>query len=213
MREDIASLRQNYTQAVLNKKSINKDPFKQFDTWFQEALDTKICEPNAMILGTSNNQNSSSLRTVLLKDIANDTFIFYTNYASRKGRDLSGNNAVSLLFPWYELERQVIIMGKAEKVSKENAEKYFHSRPKNSQIGAWVSNQSSVIQNRLTLEKKYDELEKKYNNTIIPLPDLWGGYRVYPSSIEFWQGRPNRLHDRILFERDNNNWKISRLSP
>ncbi|MFN3850568.1 MAG: pyridoxamine 5'-phosphate oxidase [Spirosomataceae bacterium] len=209
---NIASLRQNYTRNELIEENVLKNPFLQFEKWFKEAIDSEILEPNAMCLSTVSNGKPSS-RIVLLKGFDENGFVFFTNYKSHKGLDIEQNNHVAVNFFWAELERQVRIEGEIEKVSEEESEEYFHQRPISSQIGAWVSEQSNVIPNREVLEKRQVELEAQYKDSIIPKPPHWGGYRVKPNKIEFWQGRPSRLHDRILFTNVENNWKIERLSP
>lgn len=214
MREDIASIRKEYTQAELDENSVLNNPFKQFEKWFQQALSSEIIEPTAMILSTVNSDDQPFQRTVLLKTFNSDGFVFYTNYESRKSKHIEDNPKVSLLFPWYSLERQVAITGKVEKVSTKESLKYFLSRPEGSQLGAWVSNQSEVITSRGILETKLAQMKQKFKDGKIPLPDHWGGYRVVPDTIEFWQGRKSRLHDRIFFQKeDENSWNISRLSP
>lgn len=209
---NIASLRQNYTRNELIEENVLKNPFFQFEKWFKEAIDSEILEPNAMCLSTVSNGKPSS-RIVLLKGFDENGFVFFTNYKSHKGLDIEQNNHVAVNFFWAELERQVRIEGETEKVSEEESEEYFHQRPISSQIGAWVSEQSNVIPNREVLEKRQVELEAQYKDSVIPKPPHWGGYRVKPNKIEFWQGRPSRLHDRILFTNVENNWKIERLSP
>ncbi len=213
MREDIASIRKEYTKDALNEDSVSSDPFAQFEKWFNDAIESNILEPNAMTLATVSNEGQPFQRTVLLKTFNMDGFVFYTNYTSRKAKQIENNPNVSLLFPWYSLERQVMITGKVSKVSTKESLNYFLSRPRGSQLGAWVSNQSEVISSRNLLEMKLEEMKRKFKEGKIPLPDHWGGYRVVPSSIEFWQGRSSRLHDRIMYERDDNSWKISRLAP
>ena len=213
MREDIAALRKEYTQAELDENSIHTNPFLQFEQWFQEALKSQLNEPNAMSVATVNKDGQPFQRTVLLKTFNEDGFVFYTNYTSRKAQQLESNPKISLLFPWYDLERQVAITGSVVKVSAKESLTYFLTRPRGSQLGAWVSNQSEVITSRSILEMKLAEMKNKFKEGKIPLPDHWGGYRVIPDSIEFWQGRPNRLHDRILFTKTTENWKISRLAP
>ncbi|MEM0940909.1 MAG: pyridoxamine 5'-phosphate oxidase [Bacteroidota bacterium] len=213
MREDIASIRKEYTQASLDENSVSKDPMKQFEKWFQETLDVEITEPTAMSLATVNENGQPFQRTVLLKTYSSNGFVFYTNYSSRKAKHITDNAKVSVLFPWYTLERQVMITGKVSKVSTIDSLKYFLSRPRGSQLGAWVSNQSEVISSRKVLEAKLAEMKHKFKEGKIPLPDHWGGYQIVPNTIEFWQGRPNRLHDRILYERQESSWKISRLAP
>ncbi|MEM6735467.1 MAG: pyridoxamine 5'-phosphate oxidase [Bacteroidota bacterium] len=213
MREDIASIRKEYTRASLDESSVSKDPMKQFEKWFQETLEVKIIEPTAMSLATVNENGQPFQRTVLLKTYSSDGFVFYTNYSSRKAKHISNNAKVSVLFPWYTLERQVMITGEVNKVSTKDSLEYFLSRPRGSQLGAWVSSQSEVISSRKVLETKLAEMEHKFKEGKIPLPGHWGGYRIVPDTIEFWQGRPNRLHDRILYEKEESSWKISRLAP
>lgn len=213
MKTDIASLRKEYAQAQLDIDRINPSPFKQFELWFQEALSAELLEPNAMVLGTSDGTGNMTQRTVLLKAFDEKGFVFFTNYKSRKSQQISLNPRASLLFPWYGLERQVSITGSVEKVSRAESLKYFLSRPEGSQLGAWVSHQSTVISSRSMLELQLEEIKKKFEAGKIPLPDFWGGYRVIPATMEFWQGRPSRLHDRMLFTKEKENWKIERLSP
>ena len=210
---NIADLRKEYTQAELEISSVEPLPINQFEKWFEEAMKSELLEPNAMVLSTTDTKGRSLQRTVLLKAFDTQGFVFYTNYSSRKYRHIEENNQVCVLFPWYGLERQVIITGITEKVSQSESIKYFLSRPHGSQLGAWVSNQSSVITSRSILETKLAEMKQKFKEGKVPLPDFWGGVRIIPDSIEFWQGRPNRLHDRIFYELINDRWKISRLSP
>lgn len=210
---DLASLRLSYSQNELLEKNVLTNPFKQFAKWFDEALDAKVLEPNAMHASTISDGKPHG-RIVLLKGFDENGFVFFTNYESNKGKEIEQNIFASLTFFWGDLERQVRIEGKIEKVSGQESDDYFHSRPRGSQIGAWVSNQSKVIDGRKVLEDKLLSLEKEFENIeIIPRPPHWGGYRVIPDKIEFWQGRPNRLHDRILYTKEANNWKIERLSP
>lgn len=197
----------------LNENSVLADPISQFSIWMDEALESNLIEPNAMILATSSKKGVPSVRTVLLKAFDDKGFVFYTNYESSKAKDLNENPIASLLFLWLDLERQIRITGKVEKVSREESEKYFSSRPHESQLGAWASKQSSVIANREVLEKQYEVMKQKFDGKEIPLPPLWGGYRVIPHNIEFWQGRERRLHDRICYTLDAGKWKIERLSP
>ncbi len=214
MREDIASLRNEYSHAELDEKSVAKNPFQQFEKWFREATEGELLEPNAMVLSTVDQNKQPFQRTVLLKTFNENGFVFYTNYASRKAQQINHHPHVSLLFPWYALERQVIISGSVEKVTTKESLQYFLTRPRGSQLGAWVSNQSEVITSRSILEVKLAKMKQKFKEGKIPLPDNWGGFRVIPDSIEFWQGRPNRLHDRILFKlKADHQWEISRLSP
>ena len=210
---NIADLRNEYTRAELSEDSVDTSPFNQFDKWFAEALKSELLEPNAMILSTANEKGQPSSRTVLLKAFDEAGFVFYTNYHSRKADEIEKNNQVSILFPWYGLERQVTIQGKTERVSKTESLNYFLSRPTGSQLGAWVSHQSQVISSRSILEMKLAEMKQKFKDGKIPLPDFWGGYRIIPHSIEFWQGRASRLHDRIRYDLVEGSWQIRRLAP
>lgn len=205
------NLRKNYLKGELLESKIDPNPIKQFELWFKEVLNSGIYEPNAMILATAID-NKPSARVVLLKGYDENGFKFYTNYNSRKGKELSANPNASLLFYWMELERQVRIEGKVEKLSKEESLEYFNSRPLESRYGALASNQSEVIPNREYLEQKFSELREKYGDTP-PMPDYWGGFKLIPNLFEFWQGRPSRLHDRIVYEKSDNIWRIYRLSP
>ncbi len=210
---DVAALRQSYTRNELLEENVLENPIKQFGKWFSEALNAQILEPNAMTLSTVSGGKPHG-RVVLLKGFDENGFSFYTNYRSNKGNDVAETPFASLTFFWGELERQVRIEGSIEKVSEIESEEYFHSRPRGSQIGAWVSNQSLVIAGRDVIEQRLTELENEFKDLdVIPRPAHWGGYCVNPERIEFWQGRPNRLHDRILFTKVGDNWKIERLSP
>ncbi|NUQ82542.1 MAG: pyridoxamine 5'-phosphate oxidase [Bacteroidetes bacterium] len=211
--DQLAALRQSYTKADLSESSIRPDPTDQFDDWFQQALSAGIPEPNAMTLATATADGFPSARIVLLKSFDRKGYVFYTNYTSRKAEELAGNPRAALLFFWPELERQVRIEGRVEKVTTAESVKYFLSRPYGSQIGAWVSPQSSVITTRSLLEQKWDDMKRKFQEGKVPLPDFWGGYRVIPSSVEFWQGRPNRLHDRLRFRQSDGQWFLERLAP
>lgn len=210
---DIADLRREYKQAQLDEASVASDPVVQFRTWFEEAQHADLIEPNAMTLSTVDSSGHPDVRTVLLKAYDARGFVFYTNYRSRKALHIEGNPAVALLFPWLPLERQVKLLGTAEKISPADSLKYFLSRPHGSRLGAWVSDQSSVISGRKVLEMKLAEMKRKFADGHIPLPDHWGGFRVKPHLLEFWQGRANRLHDRIQYERIGTEWTISRLAP
>ena len=210
----LSELRSEYSKASLDLSSIQPDPIVQFEKWFKEALDVKVLEPNAMNLSTVNENNRPSSRIVLLKGVEADKFIFYSNYQSAKGRELDHNPACALTFFWPELERQVRIEGTAERIDDKRSEQYFQSRPRGSQIGAWTSPQSSIIDSRTILEERARQIEKKFEGLdVLPKPNQWGGYQVDPLLIEFWQGRPNRLHDRIQFSKIDNTWKIHRLAP
>ena len=207
----ISNLRKNYEKGELLEEKIDKNPFRQFENWFDEILKSNIYEPNAMILATTLN-NLPSARVVLLKGFSDNGFKFFTNYHSRKGKELERNNNAALLFYWMEFERQVRIEGIVEKISKEESLEYFNSRPIESRYGALASNQSEVIPDREYLEKKFTKLKEQYGDNP-PMPENWGGFILKPSLFEFWQGRPNRLHDRIVYEKVPNGWKIYRLSP
>lgn len=209
----IAQLRQEYSAEPLTKESVDKNPFQQFENWFNEALKAEILEPNAMTLATASKDGLPSARTVLLKHFDDKGFTFFTNYGSTKAKELEENPNAALLFAWLPLQRQIKIQGRAEKISTADSLKYFMSRPEGSQLGAWVSEQSSVISSRSLLANKLEEMKQKFKNKEIPLPSFWGGYKVIPTKIEFWQGQPSRLHDRIQFKLVDGDWKIERLAP
>lgn len=214
----ISDLRENYELQTLRRSDLVDDPFAQFHYWFEEARDANIQEPNAMSLATLGLDNIPTVRTVLLKDLDPRGFTFFTNYESRKAKEIVANPAASLVFLWKELQRQVIVRGRVEKVSLHDSEAYFNSRPYGSRIGAWASAQSREIESRESLEQSDQEMRERFPDTneedCVPIPDYWGGYRVLPISIEFWQGGPGRLHDRFEYARDNQGvWQIIRLSP
>jgi pyridoxamine 5'-phosphate oxidase len=209
---DVAELRRNYTRDGLRRDGLVADPVGQFRKWFGEAVAAELIEPNAMVLSTTDGVRPSS-RTVLLKAYDDRGFVFFTNYESRKARDIAACARVSLLFPWYPLERQVGILGRAERISAGESLAYFASRPHGSRLGAWVSQQSAVINSRKFLEMKWDEMKRKFAGGEIPLPSFWGGFRVVPEEFEFWQGRENRLHDRFRYARAGSGWTIERLAP
>ena len=214
-REDIAAMRRQYGEHGLIEGELPLNPIELFNTWLTQAAENEIVvEANAMVLSTEVDDQPTS-RTVLLKDLTEGGFTFFSNYESRKGKQISENKNVSLLFPWYPMERQVIVIGSATKIAREDSEKYFATRPRSSQIGAWASEQSTELSSRQELENKFKELENKFaKEEVIPTPPYWGGYIVDPISIEFWQGRYSRLHDRIRYVREkNNNWQIKRLNP
>lgn len=206
-------MRQGYDNAGLTRENLNPDPIKQFEAWFQDATEAEPI-PNAMSLATASKSNQPALRTVLLKFFDSNGFVFFTNYGSRKARQITENTQVAALFHWMALERQVSITGTAEKINAAESLKYFLSRPRGSQLGAWVSEQSSVLTSRKVLEMKLEEMKRKFSDGKIPLPDFWGGYRIKPENIEFWQGQPDRLHDRFLYSKDEEGtWQINRLAP
>lgn len=212
MKIDVAALREEYSGAELDLNSVDELPINQFRKWFEEAVSGELLEPNAMVLSTFGD-GTPDQRTVLMKAYDEKGIVFYTNYKSKKARQILDNSGVSLLFPWYGLQRQVKITGHATKISVGESMSYFASRPFGSQLGAWVSHQSEVITSRSILEMKLAEMKEKFKNGKVPLPDFWGGFRVVPDTIEFWQGRPNRLHDRIFYEKAGEGWTKSRLSP
>lgn len=211
---DFASIRQDYKKHELHEDLVSKNPIEQFNLWFKEAQDSGVPEPNAFTLATVGESGIPSARVVLLKGIDQECFEFYTNYDSIKGKEILDSPMAAMCFLWLELERQVRITGYISKLSREKAEVYFQSRPRLSQIGAWASPQSQTIASREYIENRFDEFTLKFSNTpTIPLPDFWGGYRIAPTEIEFWQGRRSRLHDRILYSSMDDDWKISRLAP
>ncbi|GAB4240216.1 MAG: pyridoxamine 5'-phosphate oxidase [Candidatus Methylacidiphilales bacterium] len=210
----VAELRREYSGRGLDRESLAADPINQFRTWFEQAREANLLEPNAMTLATADRSGRVTARTVLLKAFDARGFVFFTNYGSRKATQIAENPQVALLFTWLQLERQVEITGTAEKISTAESLAYFASRPFGSRLGAWVSQQSQIIPSRKVLEMKFEEMRRKFANGDVPLPDFWGGYRVVPHSIEFWQGCPSRLHDRFLYQRDSTGtWTIARLSP
>ncbi len=211
--KSIADLRQNYTLKRLEPNTLNPDPIEQFRVWLDEAIEAELLEPNAMTLATVNGRGQPSARIVLLKGLDERGFVFYSNYESDKAQDMAENSNVALVFNWLGLERQVRIRGEVSKVSREASLAYFKSRPHASQLGAWASHQSRVIEKREVLEKRLAELQEEYEEGEVPLPEFWGGYVVTPFAVEFWQGRPSRLHDRFLYTRKGEAWQIKRLSP
>ncbi len=210
---NLADLRRDYIKNGLLESDVDPDPFRQFSVWFEQAVKSGIMEPNAMSHATVSPDGQPSMRIVLLKGIDDKGFIFFTNYESRKGRDMDHNPKSALLFFWGELERQVRIEGSVERISKESSKAYFDSRPEGSRIGAWSSNQSEVVDSRDFLESRFHENEIKFAGKDIPMPEYWGGYRLIPNVFEFWQGRGSRMHDRIRFRNMSGRWLIDRLSP
>lgn len=213
IQQAVSLLRREYDGIPLDKERVDSNPFMEFSKWFEIAVKEIENDPNAMILGSANREGQPATRTVLLKGFDENGFIFYTNYESRKAKDLAENNRVSLTFYWPDLMRQIHIQGTVEKVSEELSDEYFKSRPDGSKLGAWSSKQSSVIESREVLLENLRSFEKKFSNAEIPRPSNWGGYRVDPHRFEFWQGRLNRLHDRIVYRNEGDVWVIERLSP
>jgi pyridoxamine 5'-phosphate oxidase len=210
----IAEIRKEYSRATLDQTEVNKNPIVQFEKWFDEAIKSKALEPNAMTLSTISDAGKPSARIVLLKGVESNRFLFYTNYQSQKGKELDANPACALTFFWPELERQARIEGVCTRVDEATSDTYFKSRPRGSQLGAWASPQSTLIKNRELLEARVKELEKRFEGKeMLPKPKQWGGYAVEPLEIEFWQGRPSRLHDRIVYYKTDGNWTIHRLAP
>ncbi len=211
---DVGALRRSATGFALDREDLRDNPIQQFEEWFRYACETVPMDPNAVALSTVDAEQRPSSRTVLLKYFDEQGFVFFTNYESSKARDIDVNPNVSLLFFWSDAARQVRVRGKAERISKAETLRYFMSRPRGSQIGAWVSAQSSVISSRSLLETEFQKLKRKFSNKEVPLPSFWGGYRVRPEDVEFWQGRRNRLHDRFVYTRnDKGGWEIERLAP
>lgn len=212
---DLSQFRREYLKGGLSRTDLNNDPVLQFSAWFEQARMTEIADPTAMVLATVGSSGRPSQRTVLLKYFDQQGFVFFTNFESRKAVEIAGNAQVSLLFVWLELERQVMINGVASKISVAESAKYFMSRPKESQMAAWVSSQSHPLTSKQILMQKFQEMKAKIGEGKVPLPSFWGGYRVAPMEIEFWQGGKNRLHDRFLYTKDRGDggWTINRLAP
>jgi pyridoxamine 5'-phosphate oxidase len=210
---NVADLRREYTQGGLREADVVADPLDQFRVWFRQAMTASVAEPNAMTLATAGPDGFPSARIVLLKGVDERGFTFFTNYQSRKGRELAENPRATLVFFWVELERQVRIEGTIEKVTDSESDAYFASRPRGSQLGAWVSEQSEPIVSRELLESRLGEVEAKYLGQTVPRPPHWGGYRLIPTTIEFWQGRENRLHDRLRYRFMDSHWRLDRLAP
>ena len=212
MKVNLTNLRKEFRQNGLNRSELNNDPFKQFSLWFSQAVELGIVEPSAMSLATAD-EKEIGIRTVLLKHFDNKGFVFFTNYSSKKSQQIGIKPQAALLFPWLDLERQVKIVGSVAKITTLESIKYFASRPRDSQLGAWASQQSSTISSRSLLVSQFESMRNKFSKGEVPLPDFWGGYRVIPESIEFWQGRDSRLHDRFIYQRSEDGWNINRLSP
>jgi pyridoxamine 5'-phosphate oxidase len=213
MNHSIADIRQDYRLRSLNETDVAADPITQFGNWWQEAMNSQLEEVNAMTLATVSPEGKPSARIVLLKDYDENGFVFFTNYESGKGRDMNTNPYAALVFFWKELERQVRIEGMVAKLDTAESDAYFHSRPEGSRIGAWASPQSTVVSGREELEERYEAMKDKFRESDIPRPGHWGGYIVKPVMIEFWQGRPSRMHDRIVYRYENGQWNIHRLAP
>lgn len=210
---DVAEIRREYAREELLEENVDPDPIKQFSVWFEQALHSRVIEPNAMSLATATEEAKPSVRIVLLKGFDKEGFRFFTNYTSRKGRELDANPYASLCFFWPELERQVRIEGSVKRVSRRESEEYFKTRPRLSRLGAWASEQSSELSSRKELEDNFKKLRDKYEDRPIPTPDFWGGFCLEPNAVEFWQGREGRMHDRLLYEKKSGKWKLKRLSP
>jgi pyridoxamine 5'-phosphate oxidase len=211
---DLAQMRAEYKRGALDRDDLKPDPIEQFALWFEQARKAAVVEANAMSLATTSAEGQPSIRTVLLKNYDARGFVFYTNLESRKAREIAANPRVALLFPWIPLERQVIVTGVAERVSVVETLKYFLTRPRGSQISAWISNQSHVISSRQVLETEWEQMKRKFADGEVPLPSFWGGFRVKPQTIEFWQGRESRLHDRFFYTRQSDDtWSVERLAP
>lgn len=213
-RADLAALRRSYERDVLVEADVDPDPFVQFRRWFDDAVGAGLLEPNAMVLATADAHGAPSARTVLLKGLDDRGFVLFTNLLSRKGREMRANPQASLVFPWLEIDRQVVVCGTVEEVDRPETEAYFRSRPHGSRLGAWASEQSTVVADRSVLEERYTDLQRRYpDGTDVPVPDHWGGFRVVPQTVELWQGRPSRLHDRLRYRRADGGWVLERLAP
>ena len=210
---DLQEMRTEYKKATLDEKRVPHEPFTLFETWFSQAVESQVKDPNTMLLATSSRENIPNIRAVLLKIFDEKGFVFFTNYNSVKAKEIEENPHVALEFLWLDLERQVRVLGRCEKISTTESMAYFVKRSRGSQIGAWVSEQSSVISSRNMLQMQIEKMKEKFAKGSVPLPDFWGGYRVIPTQIEFWQGRESRLHDRIRYTKTKEGWEIERLAP
>lgn len=210
---DLTGLREEYGRGGLDLPDLADDPIEMFERWLAQSIEAGVHEPNAMVVSTATPDGRPSSRMVLLKGIGPDGFVFFTNQASRKGHELAANARCALLFPWHPLERQVRVEGSAEVLDRARVEAYFRSRPRDAQVGAWASQQSRVVDSRVTLVASYAEAEARFGDGEVPAPPHWGGYRVLPEVVEFWQGRPGRMHDRLAYRRDGDGWVVERLAP
>ena len=211
---DLSDFRKEYSAKGLRREDLAAEPVDQFEFWFRQANELAVHEPNAMTLATASAEGHPFQRTVLLKEFDRNGFTFFTNYDSRKGRQIGGNPEVCLLFPWIVMERQVTVQGRAEKITEAESSRYFATRPRESQIGAWVSDQSQAISSRKVLLEKLEAIREEFSGGEVPIPPFWGGYRVVPHSVEFWQGGPGRIHDRFIYTRgEDGTWKLDRLAP
>ncbi len=209
----VESLRRDYSGEALNESGVNPDPMKQFEIWFEEAVKAEVPDPHAMVLATVSAGGDPSARVVLLRGVDSGGFTFYTNYGSRKASELSANSKAAVVFYWQELDRQIRAEGTVAKTDGDGSDRYFASRPRPSQVAAWASQQSGLLGGRKELEERFAEFQSRFKDLPVPRPENWGGLKLYPRSIEFWQGRPNRLHDRILYVREQDRWVIKRLAP
>lgn len=211
--KDLSNYREDYRRGELNESDVKADPFQQFEIWMQDAINNKGFEPNAMSVATATPDGKPSIRVVLLKELTNQGFVFFTNYNSRKGNEIAQNPHAAIVFDWHVMERQVRIEGRIEKISEHDSDTYFNSRPEGSKIGAWVSPQSKIVKGREELDQLQQQTELRFANQPIPRPPHWGGYILIPHRIEFWQGRTSRLHDRIVYNRNGDSWEVVRLAP
>jgi pyridoxamine 5'-phosphate oxidase len=211
--DDLASRREDYARGGLAESDLADDPVTMFERWYADAIDAGLYEPNAMAVATAATDASPSVRFVLLKGVSSDGFVFYTNLGSRKGHELLANPRCALLFPWHPLERQVRVEGHATELSRAEVEAYFSARPRGSQLGAWASHQSRVVSGRAELDEAYSAVVARFGDGDVPVPDEWGGFRVRPDSVEFWQGRTGRMHDRLVYRRSGDHWATERLAP
>lgn len=210
---NLYQMRQEYTAGSLNEEEMASDPIQEFGEWMNAAISAGLSEPNAMTVATATPEGKPSARVVLLKEFNNEGFVFFTNYHSRKGKELKSNPFAAVLFDWHDIERQVRIEGMVEKLSEEDSDEYFESRPESAKIGAWASPQSRIIKNREEIEKLQEEIEDQFDELPVHRPGHWGGYLIRPTTIEFWQGRPNRMHDRIVYYKTEEGWTMHRLAP